>query len=135
MTTSCVPYTLVFIVKQKTANEVRISDWSPDVCSSDLAVSWQRLADQCITLLRPLAADRMVTLTAEPAVEGAAFYADERLAKQMLVNLLSNGVKYTPSGGAVQFGITLAPDGSAVVSVQDTGVGMTEADQIGRAHV
>src|SRR3546814_13329395 len=70
----------------------------------------------------------MVTLTAEPAVEGAAFYADERLAKQMLVNLLSNGVKYTPSGGAVQFGTALAPDGSAVVSVQDTGVGMTEAD-------
>jgi len=91
-------------------------------------VQWQRLADQCLTLLRPLAADRMVTLTAEPAPPGATFHADERLAKQMLVNLLSNGVKYTPSGGQVRFGIALQPDGGAVITVRDTGVGMTATD-------
>src|SRR3546814_1098353 len=32
----CFPYT-VFFFKQKTAYEMRISDWSSDVCSSDLA--------------------------------------------------------------------------------------------------
>src|SRR3546814_8304097 len=31
----------VFFFKQKTAYEMRISDWSSDVCSSDLAVKWQ----------------------------------------------------------------------------------------------
>src|SRR3546814_3978005 len=31
-----VEYELVFFVKQKTAYEMRISDWSSDVCSSDL---------------------------------------------------------------------------------------------------
>src|SRR3546814_3328907 len=31
----------VFFFKQKTAYELRISDWSSDVCSSDLAVLWQ----------------------------------------------------------------------------------------------
>src|SRR3546814_6457677 len=31
-------YDLVFFVKQKTAYEMRISDWSSDVCSSDLHV-------------------------------------------------------------------------------------------------
>jgi PAS domain S-box-containing protein len=91
-------------------------------------VPWLRLAEQCLTLLRPLAADRMVALTAEPVPEGTAFYADERLAKQMLVNLLSNGVKYTPSGGTVRFGIAPQPDGGALVTVEDTGVGMTETD-------
>src|SRR3546814_14768112 len=32
----------VFFVKQKTAYEMRISDWSSDVCSSDLIAAWQR---------------------------------------------------------------------------------------------
>src|SRR3546814_14909 len=31
---------LFFLFKQKTAYEMRISDWSSDVCSSDLAGSW-----------------------------------------------------------------------------------------------
>src|SRR3546814_12634652 len=30
----------VFVVQQKTAYEMRISDWSSDVCSSDLPTSW-----------------------------------------------------------------------------------------------
>src|SRR3546814_5624383 len=34
----CVPFGLVFFFKQKTAYEMRISDWSSDVCSSDLDV-------------------------------------------------------------------------------------------------
>jgi PAS domain S-box-containing protein len=91
-------------------------------------VGWQRLAEQCLILVRPLAADRMVALAADPAPPGTGFYADERLAKQMLVNLLSNAVKYTPSGGRVHFGIAPAADGGAVVTVEDTGVGMTEAE-------
>src|SRR5690606_31782919 len=61
-------------------------------------VPWSRLVAECLTLLRPLAADRMVTLLAEPAADDVTVFADERLAKQMLVNLLSNAVKYTPPG-------------------------------------
>src|SRR3546814_2650187 len=35
----CVCYCLFFVFKQKTAYEMRISDWSSDVCSSDLLVT------------------------------------------------------------------------------------------------
>src|SRR3546814_1319017 len=35
-----IPFFLVFFFKQKTAYEMRISDWSSDVCSSDLYESW-----------------------------------------------------------------------------------------------
>src|SRR3546814_2212586 len=31
---------VVFFIKQKTAYELRISDWSSDVCSSDLGADW-----------------------------------------------------------------------------------------------
>src|SRR3546814_7330685 len=40
----CLPLGLVFFFKQKTAYEMRISDWSSDVCSSDLAQAIQSLA-------------------------------------------------------------------------------------------
>src|SRR3546814_1688583 len=33
---------MVFFFKQKTAYEMRISDWSSDVCSSDLLVAWEK---------------------------------------------------------------------------------------------
>src|SRR3546814_7984755 len=35
---------VVFFFKQKTAYEMRISDWSSDVCSSDLAFAWDDVA-------------------------------------------------------------------------------------------
>jgi PAS domain S-box-containing protein len=91
-------------------------------------VSWDRLFQDCMTLLRPLAADRMVTLQTEPAPEGATIYADERLAKQMLVNLLSNAVKYTPSGGYARVSLQTDRTGAAIIEVTDTGVGMDQAD-------
>jgi len=91
-------------------------------------VPWSRLLQDCVTLLRPLAADRMVTLKLEPAPEDAAIFADERLAKQMLVNLLSNAVKYTPSGGEATIRLLAGADGAATVEVKDNGVGMDQAD-------
>src|SRR3546814_4219579 len=35
---------MFFFCKQKTAYEMRISDWSSDVCSSDLSKSWRRVS-------------------------------------------------------------------------------------------
>src|SRR3546814_2483722 len=40
---------MFFYFKQKTAYEMRISDWSSDVCSSDLAKSGDELADRIVT--------------------------------------------------------------------------------------
>src|SRR3546814_20482224 len=47
-----------FFFKQKTAYEMRISDWSSDVCSSDLQ-GGQRLTPEDIALQRRLAAQQM----------------------------------------------------------------------------
>ncbi|MDP6427182.1 MAG: PAS domain S-box protein [Rhodospirillales bacterium] len=66
---------------------------------------------------------------------------DERRIKQILVNLLSNAVKFTPEGGEVTLDVKSAGDGSLLMSVSDTGIGM-EATEIkealkdfGRVHV
>jgi signal transduction histidine kinase len=91
-------------------------------------ISWTKLTSDCLTLLRPMAADRMVTLQAEPAPPDVSLFADERLAKQMLVNLLSNAVKYTPAGGSTRFRLRAGKDGGAILEVEDNGVGMSAAD-------
>jgi signal transduction histidine kinase len=53
---------------------------------------------------------------------------DERKVKQILFNLLSNAVKFTPSGGKVTLAARAA-DGQVVISVQDTGIGISAEDQ------
>src|SRR5262249_17798438 len=53
--------------------------------------------------------------------------ADERKLKQVLLNILSNAVKFTPAGGQVSLHAEARPDGF-VIAVRDTGIGMAEAD-------
>jgi PAS domain S-box-containing protein len=53
---------------------------------------------------------------------------DERKVKQVLLNLLSNALKFTPEGGRIDVSARLH-DGVAEVSVSDTGIGIAPADQ------
>src|SRR3546814_12600517 len=54
---------LFFFVKKKTAYEMRISDWSSDVCSSDLVAEHLRLGDRLAVLVRQQRRDRRRTAT------------------------------------------------------------------------
>ena len=54
--------------------------------------------------------------------------ADERKVKQVLLNLLSNALKFTPSGGTVDV-LAHVNDGEARISVWDTGIGIAPEDQ------
>ncbi|HUN52146.1 MAG TPA: PAS domain-containing protein, partial [Candidatus Sulfotelmatobacter sp.] len=54
--------------------------------------------------------------------------ADARKLKQILINLLSNSVKFTPAGGAITVSADLAPCGGMVIRVQDTGIGIAPED-------
>jgi signal transduction histidine kinase len=51
-------------------------------------------------------------------------HADRRTLKQMLLNLLSNGIKFTPSGGSVRIDGTVAANGGIRLAVSDTGIGI-----------
>src|SRR4030095_7465173 len=54
--------------------------------------------------------------------------ADERKVKQVLLNLLSNALKFTPEGGEINVRAELR-DGMAQISVTDSGVGIAAEDQ------
>ena len=58
--------------------------------------------------------------------------ADERKLRQMLLNLLWNAVKFTPTGGLVTLGGGVAGDGTLRLWVRDSGIGMTP-EELARA--
>ncbi len=52
-------------------------------------------------------------------------FADPRKIKQILLNLLSNSIKFTPAGGTVSISRALGADGGLVMIVGDTGIGIS----------
>ena len=75
-----------------------------------------------------LAAERArVGLKTDIAPAAHAIFADKRAVKQILVNLLSNGIKYTPAGGEVR--VSARADQRGIeITVADTGTGISRAD-------
>lgn len=69
-----------------------------------------------------LATERRVEVRSPSAPE-TAFRGDERLLRQMLMNLLDNGIRHTAPGGQVEARVT-SLDGSVEIAVADTGCGV-----------
>ncbi len=68
-----------------------------------------------------------VVLKTAFATDAKSIFADKRAVKQMLVNLVTNGVKFTPRGGEVR--IAAARDKQRIViTVADTGIGIGSQD-------
>jgi PAS domain S-box-containing protein len=80
---------------------------------------------EAVDLIRPLAAEREMNLCA-PATDDESIYvmADRQRFKQVLLNLLTNAIKYTPPGGKVSVSFALSTNGSIRVVVTDTGPGI-----------
>ncbi|MFO1329510.1 MAG: response regulator [Rubrivivax sp.] len=92
------------------------------------AVDAAALVRECLQLVGPLAAQHGVVL--RPCTGGAqpAVQADRTRLRQVLVNLLTNAIKYNRAGGEVA--VTLAADaGGVALAVRDTGRGMTAQQQ------
>ncbi|MBV9936133.1 MAG: CHASE domain-containing protein, partial [Actinobacteria bacterium] len=96
--------------------------------SSELAlkpVDLSHIVPQIVDQTSSLLADRPVTMHIAP---GVTALADLSAVERILVNLLSNASKYTPSGSAVEV-ILEAADGVAVMTVADHGPGIAEDER------
>jgi len=89
-------------------------------------VSVAEVVDQVVKTVEPLVAKKSIKLQANTKDSGELL-ADAGKLKQMLLNLVSNAIKFTPEGGAVTVAASRARD-VVEISVTDTGIGIAEAD-------
>ncbi|TGQ52226.1 PAS domain-containing sensor histidine kinase [Mesorhizobium sp. M1C.F.Ca.ET.193.01.1.1] len=83
--------------------------------------------DMCRSMMRPLAEAKSIALGAQIAPDTGEINADRRAMQQILINLVSNAVKFTPDGGSVVIGAKRV--GSRLhFWVSDTGIGIAEED-------
>ncbi|CAA7616243.1 putative Histidine kinase [Magnetospirillum sp. LM-5] len=87
----------------------------------------QEVAPEALTMLELQAARKGITLVNRMPDDLPGLWADRRTTKQILLNLMTNAVKFTPRGGTITLAAT-ASGGFAEISVSDTGQGMTAAE-------
>jgi signal transduction histidine kinase/ActR/RegA family two-component response regulator len=86
------------------------------------------LVEEACQLMEPLAAERSITLTLVCSHPELAVKADRQRMSQILVNLISNAVKYNRHGGRVTIGCQADGSEQVTMVVTDTGAGLSEAD-------
>ena len=84
--------------------------------------------DNALVLVRERAQRRAIRLGRTVDGRLGMIRADERKVKQVLLNLLSNALKFTPEGGQIDVRADVR-DGAAAISVTDNGVGIAPEDQ------
>ena len=74
-----------------------------------------------------LGEDAVLTLTL-PALDNAVVMGDRTRLRQLLLNLVTNAIKYTPKGGRVEVSATRRPHDEIAIAVRDTGIGIAATD-------
>ena len=82
------------------------------------------LMGECARMLRVRADDKDVDLAVEGGDPNDALHADRRAVKQIIVNLVSNAIKFTPAGGKVRMRALMDDRSRIQIIVSDTGIGI-----------
>jgi len=87
------------------------------------------LIDETVDLMHPLAQAQGVAIDRDAGPASRRYVrADRQRIKQVLLNLVSNAVKYNRAGGSVSVRCAVTNDARLRISVQDTGIGIAAAD-------
>lgn len=96
---------------------------APELAEEECPVAVNASVGRAALLLMPRAEEKGVNLIVRPWSEELAVMATEGELDRIFVNLIENGIKYTPSGGEVT--VTMGREGDEVwVKVADTGIGI-----------
>jgi signal transduction histidine kinase len=95
------------------------------------SIKLKELVDQAQSMLGTIAAKKQIRLKADVPPDLPPAHADPHRIKQVLNNLINNGIKYTPTGGSVVVTAEVAAADAdwIVVSVQDTGPGIADDEK------
>jgi signal transduction histidine kinase len=81
---------------------------------------------EVVELIAPQAAAKSIEITVQCDDDELAVNGDGEKLRQILLNLLTNAVKFTPSGGSVRL-VCSADDDRVVIAVRDTGIGIPQS--------
>jgi signal transduction histidine kinase len=96
-------------------------------CSRELVDVGEQIR-QAAALSAPLAAERSVTVRVEEPEQPCTILADRTRLTQILLNLISNAIKYNRAGGSVVVQARAKTADGLCIDVIDTGRGMTRAE-------
>jgi signal transduction histidine kinase len=91
-------------------------------------VSLQRVVAEVMRIVGEQARSRNLRVIAQLAQEDIPIWGDERAIKQILLNLMSNAVKFSHERGRIEVRAALDEAGSLVLEVEDSGIGMSEPE-------
>jgi PAS domain S-box-containing protein len=98
-------------------------DYYPQVVTVD------EVCRTSLSFVKETAVKKSISLNYEPLPQASKIYADPRRLKQILVNLLTNAVKFTPDHGKVDLKVTADAEQDLMrFSVIDTGIGIAAED-------
>ncbi|MFO1147610.1 MAG: PAS domain S-box protein [Alsobacter sp.] len=92
------------------------------------SVNVNEIVTRAVALMQPQAGTGRVVVRTALASQLPKVVADERSLRQIVLNLLSNGIKFTDPGGQVIVSTALTDAGEVAVRIRDTGIGMTEKE-------
>lgn len=84
--------------------------------------------DEVVRMMGEKVKSKGVRLAIDVPTSLPLLFADKRKLKQILINLISNAVKFTPHGGEIRLSVQMEAGGAMIVSVADTGIGIAEED-------
>jgi signal transduction histidine kinase len=91
-------------------------------------LSPESLVGRASSMFAKMAADGNLTLECRALPRCHVMHGDARITNQIIFNLLSNAMKFTPAGGKVELEIGDGASGGVDVVVRDTGIGMSKAE-------
>jgi signal transduction histidine kinase len=89
-----------------------------------------QVIEATVARFKPLADSRSIELTFVHGADLPSIRGDEDRLALVMTNLLSNAIDYTANGGHVSVSASLATDGSVLIVVEDTGIGISPTEML-----
>lgn len=91
---------------------------------SETVININRTAQACLRLVAARAKASKQHLNIKIPKDFPDLRGEERAIKQVIVNLLTNAIKFTPEGGTITVHARMTPDREMVIAVEDSGIGI-----------
>jgi two-component system cell cycle sensor histidine kinase PleC len=87
------------------------------------------LMDECCDIVAPRLRSGKLRLSKQITEDAPVVWGDHRALKQIVLNLLTNAIKFSPAGGVIEVFVSWSSSGELTFGVRDEGIGIARDDQ------